>query len=895
MLQDHISKTLKFWRAVETFHLPDIPAQRRNDQKIFTEFGPGGRKPWVDEERFAFVEGKEWRHVLFFSVVFKDDVVNLLARLTRSEEFRDPVPGKTCLSALVVDQWGKPSIGGYFPAAFIYAIKILEEENSPEALGDLLGKAREDYLHRFRLVRQRSEDVEELPGVVDDRMVQREMEYLQGLTLCDLPVTTPVLCVSELVKTGASIEAPFLNSYYLSDLDVLIGLDGDIGLGMGVYLSEIVDEGGRHDLLTPSALLNNIHPRDMPAGRWPSNPLFGLYTAQQAALGLAMKGLRDGAGVVGVNGPPGTGKTTLLREVIADVVVERAKRLLQTGAGGLFDSKRRIIAEMSGYYEINPAVFGNDGIVVASNNNIAVENISRELPAIESIDLSRFKDAGYFSSFASNVHGKPCWGLLSAVLGRSDNRNGFVNRFWFNKGKGFGRYLKEQFNDPAQAMINVRSYEEAAGELKELLKEYDVFKELVSAYHDTLLGGAVSDVVRVRLMSEHGIDPGNLPDSSFLELGLSTIHGMMPYTSEKMNRLRSNIFLLSLELHEWAIRVNARQFNSNLSSFIDMLTGRHSKFIDEQTAAVLWNSFFFCVPVVSVTLASFQRQFQKLGKGSLGWLLLDEAGQATPASACGAIWRSERSIIIGDTLQIPPVVTIPEALERMLRAHYRVEDDCWSPVHGSVQFLADRVTVTGAYVRQGDGEKTWTGIPLRAHRRCNEPMFSLSNDIAYEGQMVKVMENRRSEVSIGASGWFDVLAGDQGEGHVVLEELVVLRELLMEMAGYEGRIFVISPFRRVADVCREKFYMPGKVECGTIHSFQGKEAEIVFLILGTRVGSVGARNWAAQRPNMLNVAVTRAKERLYVIGSRSAWRRHRYFDVLAARLPLKRHESGRLF
>jgi len=46
---------------------------------------------------------------------------------------------------------------------------------------------------------------------------------------------------------------------------------------------------------------------------------------------------------------------------------------------------------------------------------------------------------------------------------------------------------------------------------------------------------------------------------------------------------------------------------------------------------------------------------------------------------------------------------------------------------------------------------------------------------------------------------------------------------------------------------------------------------------------------------MLNVAVTRAKERLYVIGNRKVWARHKYFSELARVLPVKEHFSGRLF
>ncbi|WP_339151186.1 AAA domain-containing protein (plasmid) [Rhizobium sp. T1470] len=59
---------------------------------------------------------------------------------------------------------------------------------------------------------------------------------------------------------------------------------------------------------------------------------------------------------------------------------------------------------------------------------------------------------------------------------------------------------------------------------------------------------------------------------------------------------------------------------------------------------------------------------------------------------------------------------------------------------------------------------------------------------------------------------------------------------------------------------------------GTIHTFQGREADTVILLLGApNSAQHRARQWAASSPNIINVAVSRAKQNLYVVGSKTAW------------------------
>jgi hypothetical protein len=300
--REHYRNILRFWRSTEIFTLPDIPAGKRNDRKTYTELQPNGPLPWEDGAFPVPAEGKQWKHTLYFHVVAKEAVLELLATLCRSTEFREPVFGRTCLSALVLNQQGEPTERSYSPAAFVFGIKILREKLDPEELTELLRKAQEDYLERFQVPKQsagyggrggyengtagnggasghRNEETAEHgngeaagPKRVDRAMLRKELELLRGLVQRKLTASIPVLCVSEQVNVPATFEAPFLNSYYLNDLNTLISSSTEPGRPLEILLRPEVNAGARVNLLQHRPLLESLHPRHIAAGRWPSHP-----------------------------------------------------------------------------------------------------------------------------------------------------------------------------------------------------------------------------------------------------------------------------------------------------------------------------------------------------------------------------------------------------------------------------------------------------------------------------------------------------------------------------------------------------------------------------------------------------------------------------------------------
>lgn len=386
------------------------------------------------------------------------------------------------------------------------------------------------------------------------------------------------------------------------------------------------------------------------------------------------------------------------------------------------------------------------------------------------------------------------------------------------------------------------------------------------------------------------------------------IKGFWP--DPELNLRRSKLFAAALTLHEaWLADVSKQQggFGGNLFAISSFLGGR--RLLDPDHAKPIWQSLFMMVPVVSSTFASIANQFRELGPGSLGWLFIDEAGQAVPQAAVGALWRCQKAMVVGDPLQIEPVFTVPAKLIDELERCSGITEENVAPHKRSVQNLADEANVFGVNVadRSSESGNTWIGSPLRVHRRCSDPMFNIANEIAYEGKMIFGAEDRQppnDSLNLGDSAWVQI-SGTTENKQVVSEQIELVVEGLVALARSIGGlppIYVISPFRRIASTLRSRLAEVGswsgvsgsdgkpptksairkwcKSHIGTVHTFQGKQASVVWMVLGCDEKSEGAVTWASRKPNILNVALTRAEHRFFMIGDFDVWGSRKHFRYL---------------
>ena len=858
--------------------------------------------------------------------------------------------------------------------------------------------------------------LEELKLVLD--RIANSLGVTETLAPQDVRVETVLVST----KTSGP-DAEFLNSFFIKDLATVAAMiQGTTARSaIGRYLMpeaeacSMVRTDVRQNL---DEVRSQTRPEQVPLGRWPAKNKHPLVLSQQFSVNYALATLSNSRGIVGVNGPPGTGKTTMLRDLLAALVVERATRLAQLNSPQQGFAKKPLYSNLKDRpIVVYPPKLKLSGfeVVIASANNGAVENVSLEIPKLEAIDESWRDEAtslDYFQELATVLlsdeeNERQAWAMLAARLGNKKNCSEFATIFyWLKEKTGGPSGMRETLDRVAAA----EPWPEAKARFKKALKnsqEAQQYRQRVYDAHQTLAvipneldelsaalastdsevaaaetsAGATrtvydqwearrSDLVRQR-QDHAAFRPGLLAivislgrkytawrerdeeyasaishaetqqgqafasiaawearrahftqerDHLSQEMGVLTekqlelkqfcaeakskLGGSMPntdwqrasrearetgalWTDPGWNAERSALFMEALRLHKVFLLHNSDMVRKNLSAAMDVMKGTP---VSHEVALAAWQAFFLAVPVVSTTFASFSRLFSGIGHQELGWLFIDEAGQAAPQQAVGAIWRSRRAVIVGDPHQLEPITTLPFKAEQAMKQGFMLGEE-WLAARQSAQKLADRATPIGTWLDDSVSfSRVWVGSPLIVHRRCDEPMFSVSNRIAYQGMMVMRTPKEAADrfdvkyPDMPSSKWIDVPSTGTSKGHWVPAEEKPLVDILNYLKKIEfdmSDVLVICPFRDVAQQVRR--LPPSRYEglrAGTIHTAQGKEASIVILVLGGNPNKPGAKNWAARSANLLNVAGSRAKRRFYVIGDEKSWKEHRFFKDL---------------
>lgn len=263
--------------------------------------------------------------------------------------------------------------------------------------------------------------------------------------------------------------------------------------------------------------------------------------------------------------------------------------------------------------------------------------------------------------------------------------------------------------------------------------------------------------------------------------------------------------------------------------------------------------------------------------GLFDLLIIDEASQCDIASTLPLLYRAKRVVVIGDPNQLRHISSLPQPKDMQLLAR-----------HGMVESgLGWLYSVNSLFDKASGLCHSEDLVDLRDHYRSHADIISFANQEFYEGRLRVATKYDRLllETPDGpAVRWVDVkgVAERPSSGSAVnrreAERVVQELKLLVQERGYEGTVGVVSPFRAQANLIRDlvaeneelsSLLSQREFESNTTHSFQGDERDAMLFSPVISDGSDSrSERFLQNTANLFNVAITRARSVLIVVGNR---------------------------
>ena len=546
---------------------------------------------------------------------------------------------------------------------------------------------------------------------------------------------------------------------------------------------------------------------------------FGFNLSQKEAVENAMKGK-----VSLIEGPPGTGKTQTILNILAN------------------------------------AVMNDETVAVVSNNNTATENVFEKL---QKYDLS----------------------FLAAQLGNSENRERFIENQqlaipkvsdWKMECESYTELEKvlAASEDELNRMLESKNrLSVLTAEMDDLKREYrhyaDGNMQSVKNADDLFTGTAsAQDVLELlteyEYCKENGISIGffkklfwrfiyHIRNFNFLKEDLETVAEQFEhlYYRKRLSELEDEIASLQKKLETYGFAQKMQQYTEkSMQLFRAKLAIRYAKGTHGRAYGALdlktkSDEFTADYPVILSTtyslIASLGAEYQ------YDYVIIDEASQVDIATGALAFSCAKKAVIVGDLKQLPNVVD-GETRRKVdaIFAEYALPDAYCYAEHSLLSSAAEVFP---------DAPR----VLLREHYRCHPEIIGFCNKRFYNNELI-IMTKSQGERPLAV---YRTAPGNHARNHLNERQMdVIEKEVLPSIRLTTGEnLGIVTPYRRQADALRQRFDEKNEnIKSDTVDKFQGQErTAMIFSTVDNEIGDF------VSDPNRLNVAVSRAIREFIVV------------------------------
>ncbi len=527
-----------------------------------------------------------------------------------------------------------------------------------------------------------------------------------------------------------------------------------------------------------------------------------------------------------IQGPPGTGKTQTILNIIANILLQ------------------------------------GKTVQVVSNNNSATANV--------------------FEKMSSEKYGL---GFVVAPLGSSHNKNDFINAqtgvypdisSWNDADTETSDFLSKLSSLSAE-LSSVFSKQEllalAKHELNAVKLEYkyfeEYFKSTIEKDEYIELRKKLSSKQLMWLLQEcQAIADTEKSLSLWFKIKSFFLYGILDFKFYKqdisviINTIQKQFYIskikeLSDEISDLAAKLekhNAKQLSEEFSelSMKRLKSFLFKKYGSEKTRKLFTKDDFWKnhaafqdeYPVILSTTFSSRSSLCK--DATFDYLIMDEASQVDIATGALALSCAKNVIIVGDTKQLPNVVSPAQEVITNTLWHAAGVNPFYKFAKNSfLQSICD----------------LFPEVPqtlLREHYRCHPKIIDFCNQKFYNGELVIMSEDKGEENVLSV---IKTVKGSHARGHFNPRQIDVINNEILTELPYESKdIGIIAPYNDQVEAVKRT--VPSEIDVATVHKFQGREKDAIILTTVDNIISPFVDD-----PYLLNVAISRAKKKLYLVVS----------------------------